>query len=127
MATEAMDGADGIDRRALLKRGAVIGATAAWTIPIVQAISVTPAHADTTSAPPTKTADVPPVQGGLRPSSTTRSSGGPTAIKNDGALASTGEQAVAGVAIGAAALAVGAGLVAGAKRKKHNEDTQPSS
>jgi LPXTG-motif cell wall-anchored protein len=123
MATDAIDDAQGINRRSLLKRGAVIGATAVWTIPVVQAVSVTPAHADTTSAPPTARHDSPP------PVVSGSNAGNGSTVASGGALASTGEQAVAGVAIGAAALAVGAGLVAAAKRKKDNEErdgTQPS-
>src|SRR5262249_7456524 len=44
--------ARGISRRDLLRRGAVVGATAAWTVPLVQVVSMTPAHADSPSAPP---------------------------------------------------------------------------
>lgn len=57
----------GLSRRDLLKRGAVVGATAAWTVPLVQVVSMTPAHADSPSAPPpenpppvTSPPDVPP-------------------------------------------------------------------
>lgn len=42
----------GLSRRDLLKRGAVVGAAAAWTVPLVQVVSMTPAHADSPSAPP---------------------------------------------------------------------------
>jgi hypothetical protein len=42
----------GLSRRDLLKRGAVVGATVAWTVPLVQVVSMTPAHADSPSAPP---------------------------------------------------------------------------
>jgi hypothetical protein len=44
--------AGGMSRRDLLRRGAVVGATAAWTVPLVQVVSMTPAHADSPSAPP---------------------------------------------------------------------------
>src|SRR5438128_1821615 len=40
----------GLSRRALLRRGAAVGA-AAWVVPLVQVVSMTPAHADTPSAP----------------------------------------------------------------------------
>jgi len=42
----------GLSRRDLLKRGAVVGAAAAWTVPLVQVVSMTPAHADSPSGPP---------------------------------------------------------------------------
>ena len=41
----------GISRRSMLKRGALVGATAVWAVPAIQAVSMTPAHADTPSAP----------------------------------------------------------------------------
>jgi hypothetical protein len=41
----------GLSRRALLKRGAVVGAAAVWTVPVISAVSMTPAHADSPSAP----------------------------------------------------------------------------
>lgn len=54
----------GLSRRQMLKRGAVVGATAAWTVPLIQVVSMTPAHADTPSSPvvpPAKPPVVPPV------------------------------------------------------------------
>jgi len=52
----------GLSRRDLLKRGAVVGVTAAWTVPLVQVVSMTPAHADSPSAPPVNPPPVnPPV------------------------------------------------------------------
>ncbi len=41
----------GINRRDLLKRGAVVGAAAAWTVPVLQIVSMTSAHADSPSSP----------------------------------------------------------------------------
>lgn len=41
-----------ITRRQALKRGAVVGAAAAWTVPAIQVVSLTAAHADSPSAPP---------------------------------------------------------------------------
>jgi hypothetical protein len=41
-----------ITRRQALKRGAAVGALAAWTVPTIQAVSLTAAHADSASAPP---------------------------------------------------------------------------
>jgi hypothetical protein len=42
----------GLTRRQALKRGAVVGAAAVWTVPAIQAVSLTSAHADSPSAPP---------------------------------------------------------------------------
>jgi hypothetical protein len=50
----------GLSRRDLLKRGAVVGATAVWTVPLVQVVSMTPAHADSPSAPPVNPPPVTP-------------------------------------------------------------------
>jgi hypothetical protein len=47
----------GLSRRDLLKRGAVVGAGVVWITPLVQVVSLTPAHADSPSAP-----RVPPTQ-----------------------------------------------------------------
>jgi len=40
-----------IDRRTMLKRGAIIGGAVAWAVPVIQVVSMTPAHAATASAP----------------------------------------------------------------------------
>lgn len=61
----------GISRRAALKRGVLAGGALVWTVPIVQAVSMTPAHAESASAPPSasggsgQTGAVPPPAGGL--------------------------------------------------------------
>lgn len=51
--TSATEGSRaGITRRQALKRGAAVGAIAAWTVPTIQVVSLTAAHADSPSAPP---------------------------------------------------------------------------
>jgi hypothetical protein len=42
----------GVTRRQALKRGAAVGAAAVWTVPAIQVVSLTAAHADSPSAPP---------------------------------------------------------------------------
>ena len=42
---------EGLSRHQVLRRGAVVGATAAWTIPLVPVVSMTPAYAASPSAP----------------------------------------------------------------------------
>lgn len=59
----------GVSRRDLLKRGAVVGVAAAWTVPLVQVVSMTPAHADTPSAPPTAPTNAPPTPETTAPTS----------------------------------------------------------
>jgi hypothetical protein len=41
-----------ISRRDALKRGALVGGSLVWTVPVVQAVSLTAAHAENPSAPP---------------------------------------------------------------------------
>jgi hypothetical protein len=83
----------GISRRAALKRGVLAGGALVWTVPVIQAVSMTPAHAESASAPP----------------STSGGSGqvGAAAPPPAGALSYTGPSVpVVGTAV------VGAGLVA---------------
>lgn len=132
----AAAGSTGLSRRDLLKRGAVVGAAAAWTIPIVQVVSMTPAHADSPSAPnvpPNKPPHTPPND---RPTEPDRQTSTPThstatgqpnphdskradapAAVPAGALANTGGAVPVGpaVGIGAAALALGAGALTAAQ------------
>lgn len=49
---EGTDRASGLTRREALRRGALVG-TALWVAPLAQVVSVTPAAADTASAPRT--------------------------------------------------------------------------
>ncbi len=106
MTTEEHAGAtSGVSRRDLLKRGAVVGVAAAWTIPIVQVVSMTPAHADTPSSPtgpptnnsPTPVTTVPvssapPTSSDPSPSSAI---GGVSTSKSQPTSASKGQQSVA--------------------------------
>ncbi|HEY9390281.1 MAG TPA: hypothetical protein VIR27_11020 [Mycobacteriales bacterium] len=42
----------GLDRRTALKRGALVGGSLVWAVPVVQAVSLTAAHAESPSSPP---------------------------------------------------------------------------
>lgn len=129
----------GVNRRDVLKRGAVIGAATVWTIPVISAVSMTPAHADTTSSAPgggsTQPAPPPVTVPTEAPSSnqsgavlgerSTNSSSGSGGSTNAGApasgLAFTGAPAITGAAVGVAALAAGAGLIAVSRRRDDSE------
>lgn len=41
----------GLSRRSMLKRGALVGGAALWTVPIIQVVTMSPAAADNPSAP----------------------------------------------------------------------------
>ena len=135
------DAVSGVSRRDLLKKGAVVGVTAAWTIPLVQVVSMTPAHADSPSAPPGPPTNNPPPPPGTtipvtptEPSTTSNTStaassssaaaptessrtetvtpkGGGTSVTG-GPLASTGSNTLPAIGIGAAAVALGVGALA---------------
>jgi hypothetical protein len=45
-------GVPAVSRREALKRGALAGGVLVWTVPVVQAVSLTAAHAESPSAPP---------------------------------------------------------------------------
>ena len=51
-------GGNGISRREALRRGALVG-SALWVVPVAQAVSMTPAAADTASAPHSQTGGKP--------------------------------------------------------------------
>jgi hypothetical protein len=139
-----VDPSTGLSRRSMLKRGAVVGVAAAWSVPLVSAISMTSAHADSASSP-----GLPPGGGGGQtipstptPAPTTSSSSAPTTATttpssgthattdansaDSGALAFTGVDMPIGptIAAGAAAIAVGAGILA-ASRATKSEDGSP--
>ncbi|HTZ43835.1 MAG TPA: hypothetical protein VMB79_08215 [Jatrophihabitans sp.] len=95
----------GISRRAMLKRGAVAGATIAWTVPVVSAISMTPAHAESPSAPARSSGS----GGGVASTNTTQLSSGSSG------LASTGSDVSLTAAAGVAAAVLGAGAIAASK------------
>lgn len=112
MTVEAESLADGVSRRSVLKRGAVLGAAAVWTVPVVQAVGMTSAHAESPSGTIIENPPVPPVQ----PPATTPT--GTTALPDTGARVPIAPV----VAAGTAALAVGAGIVAIARAG--NTDTE---
>ena len=132
----------GLSRRDLLKRGAVVGAAAAWTVPLVQVVSMTPAHADSPSAPPVNPPPVnpppenPPVTAhhpapphaaaaphaagvGSVPAS------GPAAPAGESALANTGATYPVAPTVGAgvAAIALGAGALTAAHALKKRQES----
>jgi len=123
----------GMSRRDLLKRGAVVGAAAAWTIPVIQVVSMTPAGAATPSAP-TVIDNPPPPAPEVKGSTETKGStvvadSAPVKATGSDGLAFTGPGAPVGstVAIGATAIALGAGAVAAAAavgRRKSAEDAE---
>ncbi len=124
----------GVSRRDLLKRGAIVGVAAAWTVPIIEVVSMTPAHADTPSAPgggggggggglgvdpqsltPPPVTTVQPATGG--------SATGGTATGGTG-LAFTGTEVpvVPAVAGSVAAIALGAGALVAARAHRKSDD-----
>jgi len=138
--------APGIGRRDLLKRGALVGAAAAWTVPIVQVVSMTPAHADSPSAPPVQPPPVqttavpppdnhPPIVATIPPrqphdskaphvaAAAARPAGTSSSAAGD-ALANTGTTTPVGptVGIGAAAIAIGAGALTAAHVVKNRQE-----
>ena len=110
----------GVTRRQAMKKGALAGAAIVWTVPVVQSIGMTAAHADepSTDVLPTKrgTEETTPSGGGVPPSEVlgTKQGAGP------GALAHTGADVpVARVAATAAAsVAVGGALIAASKKRQ---------
>jgi hypothetical protein len=88
-----------VSRRQALKRGAFVGGALVWTVPVVQAVSMTAAHAESASAPPPRARQI---SGG-------GSSGGGSTVPpgTPGQLSFTGTAVpVTGAAV------LGAGLVA---------------
>jgi hypothetical protein len=112
------DAVEGMSRRHLLKRGVQVGAVAAWTIPIVQVVSMTPAHADSTSKPASGSGSG---TGGKTTTKTEPSSITATGTKPSSDLPFTGASVVPAAVVGAGALAVGAGLMAATARKRSAE------
>ncbi len=132
------DAVAGVSRRDLLKKGAVVGVTAAWTIPLVQVVSMTPAHADSPSAPsgpPTNNPPQPPgstipVQPTEATSAATTGSSAPNSSAAIGTGSSkpqqssapqgataaqlpfTGSNPLPALGVGAAAVALGVGAIA---------------
>jgi hypothetical protein len=126
-----VDEPNGVSRRDVLRRGAIVGAAAVWTVPLVQVVSMTAAHADSPSAPVTRTTTGVEAASDTRPNSvnatgTQPASGGtPSGGTASGSLPFTGNDVpVIGTIAGVAALAVGAGLVAATR--KHGDDAEPT-
>lgn len=142
------DAVTGVSRRDLLKKGAVVGVTAAWTIPLVQVVSMTPAHADSPSAPPGPPTNNPPqppgstipvqptdatstASSGSAPSSEaigTKSSKPQQSSAPQGATAAqlpfTGSNPLPALGVGAAAVALGVGAIA-ASQLVRDKNEQP--
>jgi hypothetical protein len=99
-----------LSRRTVLRGGAVVGGLV-WATPIVQAVSMTPAHAASSSAPP-RVEGVKLSSGG---------SGGNGAVSGAGAVSGsalprTGSDVGPVAAVGAGAVVVGAAAVVAARR-----------
>ena len=143
------DAVTGVSRRDLLKKGAVVGVTAAWTIPLVQVVSMTPAHADSPSAPPgPPTNNPPPPPGSTIPvqptdatSTATTHGSAPSSSEAIGTGSSkpqsntpqgsataqlpfTGSNPLPALGVGAAAVALGVGAIA-ASQLVRDKNEQP--
>jgi len=145
------DAVTGVSRRDLLKKGAVVGVTAAWTIPLVQVVSMTPAHADSPSAPPGPPTNNPPEPPGstipVQPtdatSTATTQGSAPSSSEAIGTQSSkpqqssapqgsataqlpfTGSNTLPALGVGAAAVALGVGAIAVSQLvRDKNEQTE---
>lgn len=135
------DAVTGVSRRDLLKKGAVVGVTAAWTIPLVQVVSMTPAHADSPSAPPGPPTNNPPQPPGstipVQPTEATATTPNSSAAIGTGSskpngpqgavaaqLPFTGSNPLPALGVGAAAVALGVGAIA-ASQLVRDKDSQP--
>ena len=96
-----------VSRRNVLRGGAAVGGLV-WTVPLVQAVSMTPAHAATSSAPAS-------VQG-IKAGSTTVAGSSSVSSVSGSALPRTGADLGPVVAVGAGALAAGAAAVVAARK-----------
>lgn len=143
------DAVTGVSRRDLLKKGAVVGVAAAWTIPLVQVVSMTPAHADSPSAPPGPPTNNPPEPPGstipVQPtdatSTATTQGSAPSSSEAIGTGSSkprsntpqgsataqlpfTGSNPLPALGVGAAAVALGVGAIA-ASQLVRDKNEQP--
>ncbi|MCW2540859.1 MAG: hypothetical protein JWN95_2584 [Frankiales bacterium] len=120
--TEEVQAIDGLSRRTLLKRGAVAGAAVAWTVPLVSVLSMTPAHAESPSAPPASS------NSGTRgpnigvDAASQQVAAAPASGTNAGGLASTGSDVSIVTAAGIAATVLGAGAIAASKMRAKRDD-----
>ena len=129
---------DGLSRRDLLKRGAVVGVAVAWTVPVVQVVGMTAAHADSPRAPnvpppnnpPPPVNTTPPTETAQPPAKTPNKSApvpahspNQSVSQGSGALAQTGTDYPVGatVGIGTAAIALGAGALTAAQLMKKRQ------
>ncbi|HET6210296.1 MAG TPA: hypothetical protein VFD94_07930 [Jatrophihabitans sp.] len=126
----------------------MVGVTAAWTIPLVQVVSMTPAHADSPSAPPGPPTNNPPQPPGstipVQPTEATSTATthsapsssaaiGTTSAKPEnpqgsgaasGGLPFTGANPLPALGVGAAAVALGVGAIA-ASQLVRDKSEQP--
>lgn len=102
MIEQSDPGARTMSRRQALKRGAVVGGALVWTVPAVQAVSMTQAHADVASAPRPGNGGGNGNGNGHRPPQ----AGNPPS--KGGGLASTGTPVIATAAAGTGLLVTGA-------------------
>lgn len=112
--------ADGVSRRDAIKRGLVVGGAVAWTVPTIQALGMSAAHADepsTTTVKPPREAP----RGHVPPAAVTPGQSAGPATEPD-TLAKTGSDIpVAGIAATAAG-AIGAGaVILKATRRREDE------
>ena len=96
-----------VTRRTVLRGGAVVGGLV-WATPLVQAVSMTPAHAASSSAPP-RVEGVKLSGGGGSPVVAPAAVGGSS-------LPRTGSDVAPVAAVGAGAVAVGAAAVVAARK-----------
>lgn len=127
--TPAATGGSAINRRDMLRRGALVGGALVWTVPVVQSLSLTPAHAESPSAPGNPgnpgNPNVPagpgnPPQAGAPQAGSPQ---GSAAQATAGGLAETGAgvPVLGAVAIGAAAVAAGAAAIAITRRPAEDD------
>ena len=102
----AGDDRQAVTRRQALKRGAVVGGALVWTVPAIQAVSLTAAHADSPSAPPTHRSRPPAASAG--------GTGSPVV----GSLPNTGTSLPVGPAVAIAAGMIATGAVAGVAARR---------
>jgi hypothetical protein len=135
-----VDEPTGIGRRSLLKRGAIVGAAAVWTVPIVSAISMTAAHAESPSGVPSGgggggevtppvTPTTPPPSGSVEPTTVASTTPAPAAAASSdtGSLAFTGVDVPipATLGIATAAIALGAGALAASSVYNKQRQAEP--
>lgn len=79
--SESANTSSGVSRRQMLKRGALTSAVLVWTVPVIEVVGLSPAHAETASAPPPPHGQPPtvnPPTGKMPPSKTPPSHNAPS-------------------------------------------------